>query len=74
MGQFVLGYHCNLGSATSVHAELWGLTLGLQLARQLGIQRLLVELDSKVVFTMVAVRRTHCAHLQPISDEALSSI
>lgn len=68
--QFIAGFHCNLG-ATSVLAELWGLTLGLRLARILGLKSLLVELDSKVVVTMMKMRRTHCARMQPFLDEAL---
>lgn len=74
MGQFISGFHCNLGSATSVLAELWGLTLGLRLARQLGVTRLLVELDSRTVCSMISARRTHCLNLQPVLDEALSLI
>lgn len=74
MGQFVAGFHCNLGSVTSVHAELWGLTLGLRMARSRGIQRLLVELDSKVVVCMLSSRSTHYAHLQPVLEEAVSLI
>lgn len=73
-GQFVSGFHCKLGSASAVQAELWGLVLGLRLARSLGISSLFVELDSKVVVTMVHARRTHCAHLQPVLEEALASI
>lgn len=74
MGHFVSGFHCNIGSATVVLTKLWGLTLGLRLAHQLGIQCILVELDSKVVFTMISTKRTHCAYLQPVLDEALSLI
>lgn len=74
MGQFISGFHCNLGSATSVLAELWGLTLGLRLARQLGVTRLLVELDSRTVCSMISAKRTHCLNLQPVLDEALSLI
>lgn len=70
MGQFVRGFHCNLGATTSVSAELWGLVLGLRMARSLGILSLLVELDSKGVVNMVQLRRTHCVHLQPLLEEA----
>lgn len=72
MGHFISGFHCNLGSATLVHAELWGLTLGLRLARHLVVQRLLVELDSKVVLSMLLSRKTHQVHLQPLLDEAVT--
>lgn len=64
VAQFVAGIYCNLGSTSSLHAELWGLTFGLHLARRRGVQRLLVELDSKVVVSMLSSRMTHCAHLQ----------
>lgn len=31
------GFHCNLGSATAILVELWGLTLGLRLATSMAI-------------------------------------
>lgn len=37
MGSFICGFYCNLGSSTSIHAELWGLTHGLRIASQMGI-------------------------------------
>lgn len=61
-------------TATSVMAELWGLTLGLRLARQHGVTCLLVELDSRTVLSMISSRRSHCLHLKPVLDEALSLI
>lgn len=68
------GFYCNLGATTSVSAELWGLVLGLRLARSLGISSLLVELDSRVVVNMVQTRRTHCLHLQLLLEEAVDLV
>lgn len=73
-GSFVRGFYCNLGTATSVSAELWGLVHGLCLAKNLGIQSLLVELDSQVVINMIRMRRTICCYLKPLLDEALQHI
>lgn len=72
LGRFIRGFHCNLGVATSVAAELWGLVLGLCLARSMGINSLVVEMDSMVVVNMVKAHGTHCMHLQPLLDEAVS--
>lgn len=71
LGQFVRGFHCNLGTATSVAAELWGLVMGLRMARMVEAPSVLVELDSRVVVNMVQAWRAHCSHLQPLLDEAL---
>lgn len=38
-GQFVRGFHCNLGAATAASAELWGLMHGLRLAKSLVISQ-----------------------------------
>lgn len=65
------GFHCNLGSASVVLAELRGLTLGFHLARSMTIASILVELDSQVIVHMIRTWRTHCAHLQPLLAEAL---
>lgn len=73
-GQFISGFHCNLGSASSVQAELWSLLLGLHLARSMGIRFLMPKLNSKVVMTMVLAKRTHCAHLQPVLEEVLDRL
>lgn len=74
LGQFLRGFHCNLGLATSVLAELWGLVLGLRLARCMGIASLRVELDSMVVVNMVVLWRSNCLLLRPLLDKALSLI
>lgn len=47
MGQFICGFHYNLGSASSILAELWGVIHGLRLAANLGVQRLIVEVILK---------------------------
>lgn len=65
---------CNLGSASSVLAELWGLTHDLRMASSRGVQRLVVEVDSKIVTALLFARSTHCAHLQPVLEEALALI
>lgn len=52
-GHFVKGFYCNLGAATSVAGELWGLVLGLRLAHSLAIPVLQVEMDSRVVCNMI---------------------
>lgn len=49
LGRFVKGFYANLGASSSVHAELWGVTLGLRLAKDLKLSFLIVELDSKVM-------------------------
>ena len=51
MGQ---GFARSIGSTTSIIAEFWALRDGLQLAIQLGVQYLGVELDAKVVLDVIS--------------------
>lgn len=73
-GRFMKGFHCNLGSSTSVMAELWGLVLGLRLARDVGISSLRIEMDSRVVVNMIILRRSQCLMFQPLLEEALDLV
>ncbi|KAH9671615.1 putative ribonuclease H protein [Citrus sinensis] len=45
-GEWVHGFGMNIGHCTIIGAELWGLFQGLQLAWNIGIRQLLVEVDS----------------------------
>ncbi|GAU18198.1 hypothetical protein TSUD_249000 [Trifolium subterraneum] len=47
------GYSRKLGNCDALHAEMWGMYLGLGLARREGIMHLHVESDSKVLIDMV---------------------
>lgn len=71
LGNFIQGFYCNLGAATSVAAELWGLVLGLRTTRSLGITTLEVEMDSSVVVNMVQLRKFQCSFLRPLLEEAV---
>ena len=53
-GERVRGFARSIGSTTSIIAEFWALRDGLQLAIQLGIQYLEVELDAKVVLNVIS--------------------
>lgn len=46
-GQWINGFQRHLGFAHSLLAGCWALRDGLQLAREIGIQSLLVELDGQ---------------------------
>lgn len=35
---------------------------------------LLVEVDSMVIASLISSQRTHCAHLQPLLDEAIALV
>lgn len=73
-GHFVSGFHCNLGVATSVMAELWGLVYGLKLARSLNLTVVLAELDSEVVVNMIRTKNSNCFLLKPLLEEAIQFI
>ncbi|PKI41804.1 hypothetical protein CRG98_037804 [Punica granatum] len=52
-GQWIEGFAHNVGFATSVIAELWGALIGLQYAWDLGLWRIVLEVDSEVVKLMI---------------------
>jgi ribonuclease HI len=52
-GTFLKGYARKIGSCDALHAEMWGMYIGMDLARRQGITHLQVESDSKVLVDMV---------------------
>ena len=52
-GNWIRGFARNIGYTTSIIAEFWTLRDGLQLAIQLGVQNLEVELDAKVIVDLI---------------------
>ncbi|GLT58280.1 hypothetical protein SLA2020_311850 [Shorea laevis] len=51
------GFAINIGPQTSYMAELWGCRTGLQLASDLGISHLVLEMDSLLAVQMIQERR-----------------
>ncbi|MCI61737.1 ribonuclease H protein, partial [Trifolium medium] len=51
--RWIKGYSRKLGAGDALHAEMWRMYLGLDLARQQGIRQLHVESDFKVLIDMV---------------------
>jgi ribonuclease HI len=56
-GRWIKGYSRKLGDCDALHAEMWGMYLGLDLAHQQGIKKLHVESDSKVLIDMVTKKK-----------------
>ena len=52
-GRWMRGFARSIGFTTSIMAEFWALRDGLLLARQIGVQNLIIELDAKVVVELV---------------------
>ena len=57
-GDWVKGFSRSIGHTTSVMAEWWALRDGLNLAIQLGISKLEIELDAKVIVEVL--KSTNC--------------
>ncbi|WJX23886.1 hypothetical protein P8452_13068 [Trifolium repens] len=55
-GKWIKGYSRKIGSCDALHAEMWGMYLGMDLAWRQGITHLHVESDSKVLVDMVTNR------------------
>jgi ribonuclease HI len=52
-GTWIKGFSRKIGACDALHAEMWGLYLGLDMAWREGISHLIVESDSKVLIDMV---------------------
>ncbi|OMO81979.1 hypothetical protein CCACVL1_12120 [Corchorus capsularis] len=52
-GNWIVGYARNIGDATSLQAEFWGLRDGLRLAFTKGIQNLDVNVDASLVINLI---------------------
>ena len=57
-GEWVAGFSAYLGHCTTMAAELKALQRGLNCARQLGVNRLEVRVDSKIVVELMTGRHT----------------
>ena len=45
-GRFISAYSANLGSCSIMHAKLWGIIFGMQVATRLGLANIMMESDS----------------------------
>ena len=52
-GRWVSGFARSIGFTTSITAEFWALRDGLLLAVRMGVQKLVIELDAKVVVELM---------------------
>lgn len=55
LGGWVSGFSMNIGTATIIDSELWGIRQGIFQALQLGIKKLVVESDSKEAAQALAI-------------------
>lgn len=69
-GNFVKGFSRNIGFASSFAAELWGLRDGLQLAVDLNIKNLIIEIDARAVINSITKPMTDLfsQHISLIHD------
>lgn len=65
-GRFVQGFFCKIGLGNALWAELWGIRLGIKLAKHLNLNHVDFELDSKVVTHLIKTGNTVNVHLQPL--------
>lgn len=71
-GTLLKGFYCNLGSRNTVVAKLWGLWLGIKLARDLFLSSVIFELDSQVMVNMVHKGSTSIDPLMSLLESILS--
>lgn len=71
-GSFVRGITCKLGAGNALWVDLWGVCLGMRLARQLGLSWVIFEADSKVVTNMINSRHLSLPYLDPLLKEISS--
>lgn len=73
-GQFVKGFLCNLSPYDALLAELHAFHLGLKVARDLALERVIFEIDSSVVVNIVARGSSTKLHIKSLLEEILSII
>ncbi|GKU87267.1 hypothetical protein SLEP1_g1697 [Rubroshorea leprosula] len=56
-GHWIHGFTVNIGATSSFIAELWGCREGLRLALSLGIQHLILEMDSLMAVQLIQARK-----------------
>ncbi|GAU10638.1 hypothetical protein TSUD_421140, partial [Trifolium subterraneum] len=52
-GRWLKGYAQKIGACDALHAEMWGMYTGMQMARRQGFTHIIVESDSKLLIDMV---------------------
>ena len=65
----IKGFARRIGYATRLLAEFWALRDGLQIAIQLGINYLEVELDAKTVVQLLLSNSNHIAAYSPLLND-----
>ncbi|CAJ2630361.1 unnamed protein product [Trifolium pratense] len=55
-GRWLKGYTQRIGDCDALHAEMWGMYTGMEMARRQGYTHLVVESDSKLLIDMVTGR------------------
>ena len=68
-GNWIRGFSRNIGITNFSDAEMWGLRDGLLLARNLNIQKLLVEIDAKVVEDLLKSHNILTVNSHPYRDK-----
>jgi len=53
-GKWIKGYTKKIGACDALHAEMWGLYLGMEMAWREHIDHLIVESDSKILINMIS--------------------
>ncbi|RYQ82464.1 hypothetical protein Ahy_B10g101052 [Arachis hypogaea] len=53
LDRFVKGFACNLESYSIMHAELWGIIKGMQIAIDSGYNRIVIEFDSTMTINFI---------------------
>ncbi|KAF7844864.1 reverse transcriptase [Senna tora] len=62
LGHWISGFSKFIGPGCSLAAELWGLFLGLKLAKDIGIKNLMVETDCAAVSNLINCNDTPITH------------
>ncbi|XP_015936169.1 uncharacterized protein LOC107462117 [Arachis duranensis] len=52
-GRWIAGFVANIGYCTAYYAELWGVYYGLKTAWELGMRKIILEVDSKAVVDVI---------------------
>jgi ribonuclease HI len=70
-GIFLKGFYSKIGSSNAIWAEMWALRIGIRIAQNMSLPKVVFEMDSKVIVNMVTSRHTNNAYLSPLLGEII---
>jgi ribonuclease HI len=70
-GIFVKGFYSKIRSSNAIWAEMWALRIGIRIAQDMSLPKVVFEMDLKVIVNMVTSGHTNNFYLSPLLSEII---